>query len=176
MPTTSQPSSWEWGWTYLKIRNLCTMRRKSSLQFLKKIIFLIFTHFCHEVLPIFAAAGVKIMSFRASIFIIVVLLKYLLVRVIDGLDSFLRRIGIFQRLPDVSWRTDHPPLGREARRGLYGIGNTRGSIAGLVNDCSDDDNDFNLFIDFFNSATAVIKAETSLAASESKPNKLSWPE
>ena len=69
---------------------------------LKTIIFLIFTHFCHEVLPIFAAAGVKIMSFRASIFIIVVLLKYLLVRVIDGLDSFLRRIGIFQRLPDVS--------------------------------------------------------------------------
>ena len=42
---------------------------------------------------------------------------------------------------------------------MYGIGNTRGSIAGLVNDCSDDDNDFNLFIDFFNSATAVIKAD-----------------
>ena len=56
---------------------------------LKTIIFLIFTHFCHKAMPIFAAAGVKNMSFRASIFIIVVLLKYLFVRVIDGLSSFL---------------------------------------------------------------------------------------
>ena len=48
-----------------------------------------FHAFLHEAMPIFAAAGVKNMSFRASIFIIVVLLKYLFVRVIDGLSSFL---------------------------------------------------------------------------------------
>ena len=33
------------------------------------------------------------------------------------------------------------------------------AIAGLKDDCNDDDNDLILFIDFFNSATPVIKAE-----------------